>query len=274
MKLSKKLRFIFSLTALCACLFMGTVAIYADTLPIQEEEATTLSAEDAKTYANGKINMATAKSMVEQYVSAISQISSCSAEELEYISDSMSYQTDMYSNFASVVGDETCGALKSYDNVVVNELEDADAVDVEANLHFENKELKMILHVNCFDTIGAQIISTEFSLADNGEESFGSKMSTAGSNTLMGMGVVFFVLIFISLIISCFNFIPKITEKLENRKAGKTEEISNAAADEVVQTPVAEEDDTELIAVIAAAIAASEHTSTDSFVVRSIRRRL
>ena len=32
-------------------------------------------------------------------------------------------------------------------------------------------------------------------------------------------------------------------------------------------------DDTELIAVIAAAIAASENTSTDSFVVRSIRRR-
>ena len=34
-----------------------------------------------------------------------------------------------------------------------------------------------------------------------------------------------------------------------------------------------EEDDSELIAVIAAAIAASEQTSTDSFVVRSIRRR-
>ena len=39
--------------------------------------------------------------------------------------------------------------------------------------------------------------------------------------------------------------------------------------------PVVEEDlvdDGELVAVIAAAIAASENTSTDSFVVRSIRK--
>lgn len=275
MKLSKKLRFLFSLTALFVCLFVGTAAIHADTLPVQEEETTTLSAEDAKTYANGKINMATAKSMVEQFVSAVSQISSCSAEELEYISNSMSYQTDMYTNFANIVGDETCGALISYDNVVVNEVEDTDAVDIEADLHFENKELKMILHVSCFDTIGSQITSTEFSLADSGEESFGSKMATAGSNTIMGMGVVFCVLIFICLIISCFKFISIITEKMENRKADKVEKNNNTpVATEVEQPVMAEEDNTELIAVIAAAIAASEHTSTDSFVVRSIRRHI
>ena len=44
--------------------------------------------------------------------------------------------------------------------------------------------------------------------------------------------------------------------------------------EEISETVTAnEEDDSELIAVIAAAIAASELTSTDSFVVRSIRRR-
>ena len=44
--------------------------------------------------------------------------------------------------------------------------------------------------------------------------------------------------------------------------------------EEISETVTAnEEDDSELIAVIAAAIAASEQTSTDSFVVRSIRRR-
>ena len=50
---------------------------------------------------------------------------------------------------------------------------------------------------------------------------------------------------------------------------------------EVVEAPVVEEvseeqdmtDDTELVAVIAAAIAAAEGTTTDGFVVRSIRRR-
>lgn len=41
----------------------------------------------------------------------------------------------------------------------------------------------------------------------------------------------------------------------------------------VVEETVEETDDLELIAVISAAIAAAEGTSTDGFVVRSIRRR-
>ena len=40
-----------------------------------------------------------------------------------------------------------------------------------------------------------------------------------------------------------------------------------------VQTVIEETDDLELIAVITAAIAAQEGTSSDSFVVRSIKRR-
>ena len=47
----------------------------------------------------------------------------------------------------------------------------------------------------------------------------------------------------------------------------KAEEVTKSAPVEKA------DDDTELIAVIAAAIAASENTTTDSFVVRSIRRR-
>jgi sodium pump decarboxylase gamma subunit len=275
MKLSKKLRFLFSLTVLLISLFMGTIAVSADTLSDYEEETTTLSEEDAQTYANGKINMSTAKSLVEQYASAISQIASCSTEELEYIADSMSYQTDIYSSFLSVLGDDTCGALTSYDNVVVTETDSENAVDIVTDMHFEQKELKMTLHVTCFDTIGTQVTSTEFSLADSGEETLGAKMATAFSNTLMGMGVVFLVLIFICLIISCFKFIPQITEKFENRKNGKTEVAATAPIAESVASPViTEEDNTELIAVIAAAIAASEQTSTDSFVVRSIRRHI
>lgn len=273
MKLSKKLRFLFSLTSLVVCLCMGSVVVNADMILPETEEATTLE-EDTQTYADGKITLGTAKSMVEQMASAISQVSSASKEELEYVAGVMSYQTDMYTNFAKTVGDEGAGALVSYDNVKVAETDEKDKVEVTADMHFENKDLKLIMHVSCFDTIGAQITSTEFSLADAGEESLGSKMATAGSNTLMGMGVVFFVLIFICLIISCFNFIPKITEKLEKRKAGKVEVAKDTpVTPKTMQSNVVEENDTELIAVIAAAIAASEHTSTDSFVVRSIRRR-
>ncbi len=89
----------------------------------------------------------------------------------------------------------------------------------------------------------------------------------AGLNTLMGIGTVFVMLIFLSFIIYLFKFVPV----LFGEKKEKKEEAKAPAA--VAAVPVQEEtDDTELIAVISAAIAASEGTSTDGFVVRSIRK--
>lgn len=104
----------------------------------------------------------------------------------------------------------------------------------------------------------------------NLEESFGELMARAALNTLIGMGTVFAVLILISVIIACFGFIPKI-QAMFAKKADKVE-----ATPAVEAVPVVEEeelaDDTELVAVIAAAIAAYEGTSADGFRVRSIKR--
>lgn len=96
-------------------------------------------------------------------------------------------------------------------------------------------------------------------------------LQRAGLNTIMGIGIVFLMLIFLSFVIYLFRFIPALLE-------GKKKEAPAAPAAAPVPVPAAaapaEEltDDTELIAVIAAAIAASEGTSTDGFVVRSIRK--
>lgn len=105
--------------------------------------------------------------------------------------------------------------------------------------------------------------------------SLGHKLQNAGLNTLISMSVVFAVLILISLLISCFKIFPY----LEQKKAAKA---AAAAGTETAQEPVNTQvtaneqpvsDDTELVAVIAAAIAASTGTSTSDFVVRSINRR-
>lgn len=98
--------------------------------------------------------------------------------------------------------------------------------------------------------------------------SLGETMAKAGLNTVMSISIVFIILILISLVISAFKVIPVIQAKF----AGKEETPAPKA---VVAAPVAtdETDDTELIAVIAAAIAASTGSSTDDFVVRSIKRR-
>lgn len=100
---------------------------------------------------------------------------------------------------------------------------------------------------------------------------FGEKMAKAGMNTLLGMGTVFSVLILISLIISCFKFIPYFTEKKQRKSTDSQVEATVTNAQPQTQQPLT--DDLELVAVISAAIAASAGTSTDSFVVRSIHRR-
>lgn len=101
----------------------------------------------------------------------------------------------------------------------------------------------------------------------------GQKMYKAVMNTLIGMGTVFIVLIFISFIISLFKYINKLSDK-ENKNAkadASSQGVDNAIA-QIVSNEENEVDDLELVAVITAAIAASEGTSADGLVVRSIRK--
>ncbi|MDY4921880.1 OadG family protein [Frisingicoccus sp.] len=97
-------------------------------------------------------------------------------------------------------------------------------------------------------------------------QDMGSIMQNAAMNTLMGMGTVFFVLVLISIIIYGFSFIGKMQNKVP-AKEEKPEPALPAAEEEELC------DDLELVAVIAAAIAAYEDVPADSFVVRSIRRK-
>lgn len=94
----------------------------------------------------------------------------------------------------------------------------------------------------------------------------------AALNTLIGMGSVFAVLILLAFIISLFKYVSV----FENRGKSKKDVAEKAAAPApapVAPAAPAPTDDLQLIAVITAAIAAAEGTSTDGFVVRSIKRR-
>ena len=107
---------------------------------------------------------------------------------------------------------------------------------------------------------------------------------TALLNTLMGMGTVFAVLIFISLIISLFVYIPAVEQKIQyffnGLKKGKNDsapkEVAETLQEETEQSEEEEEliDDAQLVAVIMAAIAASSDgaVSADKLIVRSVRR--
>lgn len=100
-------------------------------------------------------------------------------------------------------------------------------------------------------------------------------------NTVIAMGTVFLVLILISFIISLLKFIPIVMDKL-TKKEEPVQLVPQAqpvsAPKPVVQTPAAPADDTQLIAVITAAVAAAMEQDgvavpVDGLVIRSIKKR-
>ena len=112
-------------------------------------------------------------------------------------------------------------------------------------------------------------------------EAFGGKMESALLNTIIGMGTVFVVLIFISCLIGMFKIIPKIQAKMEKRQEEDFNVVTaiDNTVSQIVEQEELEElvDDGELVAVITAAIMASmasngEEVPADGLIVRSIKR--
>ncbi len=131
----------------------------------------------------------------------------------------------------------------------------------------ENRDVKLIYVIN---STSGDITSINFEIVYSTAET----MQKAALNTVMGISVVFCVLVLISLVIYCFRLIPMVTAFFEAKKG--TPESVKAVTPEAIAaaSPVASAtDDLALIAVITAAIAASTGATTDSFVVRSIKRR-
>ena len=106
------------------------------------------------------------------------------------------------------------------------------------------------------------------------------KVVKALMNTLMGMGTVFIVLILISLIIKAFGLIPLIMEKKKKKEeVPVVKEAKVSIPVPAVKTKPSvtanEMDNSELVAVITAAILASSTcnaTSADQLIVRSIKK--
>ena len=161
---------------------------------------------------------------------------------------------------------EDIGEFKDTNGGTVSVSEDEIVVDVNVSGSKHDAVVEIIFDGSMLGYV---------SIATNVTYSFGELMSKAALNTLIGMGTVFVVLIFISLIISCFGLINKTDVKKQDKTPAPSAQ-SAAAADPVVAQIEEKEElagDTELVAVIAAAIAAYEGSgSTDGFVVRSIRK--
>jgi sodium pump decarboxylase gamma subunit len=204
----------------------------------------------------------------------ITQLQSMSPEQLDeaeayYVEATESGEDSTAKMYAELIGDwkgiqSTIGEFKEFGEFTVAKT--GKSLTTTQVMKYSGRDARFVtvysvLHMKP-TAMNAEIIYTT-----------GELMGRAGLNVAMGMGIVFSVLILISIFIAAFNIFPYLEQK-------KAEKNATAAAEEQTTAPAtsaapaaAAEDDLELVAVITAAIAMQTGASTDSFVVRSIRRR-
>lgn len=242
--MKRKLKSLLVVICALAMMLAMSVSVFAAETEVTEEEA-----------ANYK---AAAESLIVQ-------IAGFTDEEIDmYLQQDDAFTTTVLESWKSV-RDE----LGSYSSIVSQEVDrEDDIVTVNTVAQFE----KAKADVNLVLDLGQQVYT---SMSYNVDYPMSVTMQRAGMNTLMGIGIVFLMLVFLSFVIGLFKYISKIQDNLTKKKA---QEEAPAAAPAAAVVPAAEAadedfaDDLELVAVISAAIAAYENTSGDSFVVRSIKK--
>ena len=182
----------------------------------------------------------------------------------------MGLQTDGYALANAIIsfkkGFEETGAIISKGEPVLTVNGNEVIVDVEVVCERRYADIEMIFTNDFYNPVMT-------SAALNARYTMGEKMAKAGLNTVIGMGTVFVMLIIISFIISLFGLFSG------KKKTDKTEEGINKAVEQIEKNETAELENAELasnaelVAVIAAAIAAYEgSTDTSGFTVRSVRK--
>ena len=195
----------------------------------------------------------------------ISQIAGFSDEEIEnYLAQDDAFTTATMESWKSVKDE-----LGAYSSIVSQDVEkDGDVVTISTVAQFEKAKADVVLMLD----LGQQMYT---SLTYSVEYSLAANMQRAGMNTLMGIGIVFLMLVFLSFVIGLFKYIEKFQNVGKKKAAEEAPKAEEAPAPAIAQSEAADEDfadDLELVAVISAAIAAYENTSGDSFVVRSIKK--
>ena len=195
----------------------------------------------------------------------ISQIAGFSDEEIEnYLAQDEAFTTATMESWKSVKDE-----LGAYSSIVSQDVEkDGDVVTISTVAQFEKAKADVVLMLDLGQQMYTSMTySVQYSLAAN--------MQRAGMNTLMGIGIVFLMLLFLSFVIGLFKYIEKFQNVGKKKAAEEAPKAEEAPAPAIAQSEAADEDfadDLELVAVISAAIAAYENTSGDSFVVRSIKK--
>ena len=216
---------------------------------------------------------------LEQYAEFVVQnFEAMTTEQLDSFSDMRDLQLDTQlmnaglpvdgEDFLTMISsweaaEEECGAYVEHGDWTMEVKNDGVSLTSEAK--YENRDADIVFSFDEKGNMESMDVSAHYST--------GEILEKAGLNTVLGMGTVFVMLIFMSFIISLIKYVPALLNGTSKKKKEEAPKAAPAPAVAAAVEEAEEMDDTELVAVIAAAIAAAEGTTTDGFVVRSIKRR-
>lgn len=184
---------------------------------------------------------------------------------------------------------------------VTVQAEGEDTYQIEMTAVYEQRTMEFVLTAEAEDDGYGGSVLTVTEMTFTPDYSIGEKLQKAFLNMLMGMGTVFVVLLFISFIISRLKMVNSWGMKKEDKAVKENvpapapikpaapvpvpqpapvkpaEPVSNTLEPAPAQSEEAGgenlADDLELVAVITAAISASQQIPAEGLIVRSIRRK-
>ena len=158
---------------------------------------------------------------------------------------------------------EECGDYESHKDYEFEASSTGVTVTAPATFSDRSADLEFVFDENM--TLESFTVNAHYGMSEILEK--------AGLNTLLGMGTVFGNAYFHELYHFPDQYVPALLNGTFKKKKEEAPKAAPAPAVAAAVEEAEEMDDTELVAVIAAAIAAAEGTTTDGFVVRSIKRR-
>ena len=236
--------------------------------------AASLSFAGCSQKADTEYDESAAQQITETLITSFSQMGKEGFEQFRSLSDYQLDYTMMQSglpiegdNFLSML-DAWEGAEKECGSYVKHGEYEFEASDKELSVstlaEYEDRDATIEFKFDEDLNLESIDVSAKYTTAEILEK--------AGLNTVLGMGTVFVVLIFLAFLISLIKYIPPFVEKF-TKKSPQPVQTATPVVAETAEEDTEYVDDLELVAVITAAIAAQTGTSTDGFVVRSIRRR-
>lgn len=219
---------------------------------------------------------------VEYYVEGyIETYCTASSDELKFLSDnSVGSSKKLADSINDYVSTGTVGKMLSVGEVKV--VKNGDIYVATAPVTYENGVMTLTFKMQ-FLVQDIRLTDSTVTFKSTENKPLGEVMAQAGINTAIGIGIVFIMLAVMSVIIAQFKHINTIVAFFGGiinaiRGIFVSEEVTEVpegvenAVNQIVENETNEVDDLELVAVITAAIAASEDAPADGFIVRSIRR--